>query len=303
MKQVLHTDPEFMRMCMPASEAELEQLEQSLIRDGCRKPITVWKGLILDGHKRYEICTYEEIDFVIKEEFFDNRDEAIIAICRERIQGVRKTSAMFRYLAGKWYNCQKRLNRLQKRLFPALTEDLRIHETAHTRAYDRACFKLAAEIGVHRATIEKYGGYATALDVINEKEPAMFKAIITEEAVFSYKEIRDYMNLEQKELYRQLKKQLGKEYIKMRQRQTQKKDETAADEIPLAIKVKEMPEFDPDMALKGLALTIPMWITSIARAQQQTDMTLATDDGKMKLREMLLKLEQQIMKTLEALKW
>ena len=89
----------------------------------------------------------------------------------------------------------------------------------------------------------------------------------------------------------------------MRHRPPQKKEEGAVDEVPLAIKVKEMPAFDPDMALKGLALTIPMWISSIARAQQQTDMSLATDDGKMKLIDMLLKLDEQIKKTLEALGW
>ena len=303
MKQVLHTDQEFMRMCIPLSQKETEQLEQSIIREGCHEPITIWRGLILDGHKRYKICSYEDIDYVIKEEYFDNRDEVVIWICRNRIRKLNKSSAAYKYLVGKWYNCQKKVNRVQKRLYPDLTGELRVHENSQTRAYDRACMQLAAELGVHRATVEKYGGYATALETIYEKEPAMFHAIISGDVCFTYKEIREIMTLEQKTMYRLLKKQLKKEYIKMRRRPPQKKEEDTVEEIPLAIKVKEMPAFDPDMALKGLALTIPMWISSIARAQQQTDMTLATDDGKMKLAEMLLNLEDQIKKTLEALGW
>ena len=62
-----------------------------------------------------------------------------------------------------------------------------------------------------------------------------------------------------------------------------------------------MPEFDPDMSLKGLTLTIPMWISAIERAQQQTDMSIASEDAKMQLGEMLIKLDDIIQNALEVL--
>ena len=62
-----------------------------------------------------------------------------------------------------------------------------------------------------------------------------------------------------------------------------------------------MPVYDPDMAIRGLTLTIPMWISAIERAEQQTDMDKATESAKMQLGEMLIKLDDQIQKALEVL--
>lgn len=52
MKKVLQIDPEFKRLSVPLSQEEERRLENSLIREGCKEPITVWNGCILDGHKR-----------------------------------------------------------------------------------------------------------------------------------------------------------------------------------------------------------------------------------------------------------
>ena len=71
--------------------------------------------------------------------------------------------------------------------------------------------------------------------------------------------------------------------------------------VSLRMGIKEMPEFDPDMALKGLTLTIPMWISAIERARQQTDMNIASEDAKMQLGEMLIKLDDMIQNALEVL--
>ena len=71
--------------------------------------------------------------------------------------------------------------------------------------------------------------------------------------------------------------------------------------VPLSTGIKEMPAFDPDMEIRGLTLTIPTWMASIARAEQKTDMSIATDYAKKQLAESLLRLEAQIEKTLEAL--
>ena len=39
------------------------QLEQNLISDGCRDPLTTWHGVIIDGHNRYELCRKHQIPF------------------------------------------------------------------------------------------------------------------------------------------------------------------------------------------------------------------------------------------------
>ena len=50
MKQVLLKDKDFANLSIPATEEKMEQLEHSLIREGCKEPIVAWNGFILDGH-------------------------------------------------------------------------------------------------------------------------------------------------------------------------------------------------------------------------------------------------------------
>ena len=80
----LTVDREFRDLIRPLLKDEYRHLEAALLADGCREPITVWKGIIVDGHNRYEICRRLGIPFDIRERHFDNREEAIIWICSNR---------------------------------------------------------------------------------------------------------------------------------------------------------------------------------------------------------------------------
>lgn len=76
-------------------------------------------------------------------------------------------------------------------------------------------------------------------------------------------------------------------------------DETQ--QISLSIGIKDMPDYDPDMELQGLTLTVPTWITVIERAKRRTDFTLATRGAKEDLRSALTKLEKEVEVTLEEI--
>jgi ParB-like chromosome segregation protein Spo0J len=56
--QIVTIDPEFESFLPPLKEHEYEKLKKSILADGLRQPITIWKGegLIVDGHNRYRIC-------------------------------------------------------------------------------------------------------------------------------------------------------------------------------------------------------------------------------------------------------
>lgn len=67
-------DPEFKALIPPLAPEELAQLENNIIKDGCRDPLVVWNGILIDGHNRYEICTRGNIDFdIIEMEFQDSQ--------------------------------------------------------------------------------------------------------------------------------------------------------------------------------------------------------------------------------------
>jgi 16S rRNA G966 N2-methylase RsmD len=55
--------PRFRDLIPPLSEAELSQLESNLKADGCREPLALWDGVIVDGHNRYDLCRKHGIKF------------------------------------------------------------------------------------------------------------------------------------------------------------------------------------------------------------------------------------------------
>jgi hypothetical protein len=78
MKKKIEIDSEFEAMIPPLSAKELEALEENLVRYGCRHPLVVWKGILVDGHNRYKICKKLDIAFEITElQRIDSRESAI----------------------------------------------------------------------------------------------------------------------------------------------------------------------------------------------------------------------------------
>lgn len=103
----LTVDCEFRDLIRPLLKDEYRHLEAALLADGCREPITVWKGIIVDGHNRYEICRRLGIPFEVRERHFDNREEAIIWICANQLGRRNISDETRRYLIGKRYEAEK----------------------------------------------------------------------------------------------------------------------------------------------------------------------------------------------------
>jgi ParB-like chromosome segregation protein Spo0J len=59
----LQIDPELKAWIDPLSPDEYSLLEASILQDGCRDPLVVSAGYLLDGHNRYEICQKHGIEF------------------------------------------------------------------------------------------------------------------------------------------------------------------------------------------------------------------------------------------------
>jgi hypothetical protein len=68
-------DPEFKNLIPPLTTEEYKQLEENLIKEGCRDALVVWNGILVDGHNRYEICSQNNITYKIETKGFENRGE------------------------------------------------------------------------------------------------------------------------------------------------------------------------------------------------------------------------------------
>ncbi len=148
----LHIDPEFRSLCPPLTSNELMQLEANLVAErGCRDPLVVWSGTLLDGHNRHEICTRRALPFkTVEANGVASRADALEWIVTNQLGRRNLTPEQASYLRGRRYNLEKgRWGRESGKTFRSNMAD-----------------KLAKEFNVTDRTIRSDGTYAAAIDTL-----------------------------------------------------------------------------------------------------------------------------------------
>ena len=287
----LTVDCEFRDLIRPLLKDEYRHLEAALLADGCREPITVWKGIIVDGHNRYEICRRLGIPFEVRERHFDNREEAIIWICANQLGRRNISDETRRYLIGKRYEAD-----LPYEVIEPDAQQERI----------RTSQRIGEEYHLAHGTVEKYGAYSKAVDQIAKKDPSMLPRILSGRYKISHENVLALSRMSQQEV-----KRFGRQMKAMRQSSTvvpygvsrsQLGQITPKPQITLQPGIKNMPDFDPDAAIAGLTLTIPSWTSSINRALNSSNMNTVSIKARTNLQQALMNLQATIDELLRAIK-
>lgn len=92
------------------SEEQFEQLEQLLLKDGCRDPLVVWAGenVLLDGHHRHKICTKHDLPYQVIKMEFDSEDAAKLWMLTNQGSRRNNTEEQLILMAGMAYQLQKK---------------------------------------------------------------------------------------------------------------------------------------------------------------------------------------------------
>lgn len=96
-------DKEFAAIFPPLIDSELEMLERDILKRGCRDPICLWNGVIVDGHNRYAICQKHGIKFKTVEIEFGNREEAKEWIVSNQLGRRNLSFVQASYMRGCYY--------------------------------------------------------------------------------------------------------------------------------------------------------------------------------------------------------
>jgi hypothetical protein len=75
-------DDEFKNLLPPLSPEDFEQLEKSILRDGCRDFLVIWKekNILIDGHHRLAICQKHDCRYGIEKIAFESREDVLICM-------------------------------------------------------------------------------------------------------------------------------------------------------------------------------------------------------------------------------
>ncbi len=298
----LTTDIEFKTLIYPVSDEEYSALDKDIFFNGCRHKIGIWNNIIIDGHKRYEICKRRELPLYTFDMAFNSRAEVVSWICKGQLSRTDLPEEMRKYLIGKYYEAEKELYIAQLK-----KQDI----NPKLRGYQyRIAGIIGKECNLVAGTIYKYGIYAKALDNVLSKNQAIVNKILSGRLRISHDNIIELSRLPRDEvcaldvsLSENNIERIG--YSEMRHElQWQRLPSvpiTKKKEVP-SMPIKEIPEYDPDAELSSLTLTIPSWISSIERTKSTAELSKTSDLARSKLSKQLTFLKNAAMQMQEVLK-
>ena len=160
----LTIDEEFENWLPKISLAKYEELEKSILDEGCREKIIVCKKgdkkIIVDGHNRYKICSEHNKEYKISEKNFQTRDEVLDFIFTNQFGKRRPTDEQERYIIGRQYNRMKKPPHRPTETQAEKGGEIRPLKTAE---------KIAKEFGHSITYVKDAGKYAENIDTIKDK--------------------------------------------------------------------------------------------------------------------------------------
>lgn len=151
----MNIDPDIQAHIPPLREDERATLEQRLLSEGCRDPLVVWSGVLLDGHHRYAICEEHGISYSVHEIELPDRDAAIAWIEDNQLGRRNLTPDQFRLFLGKKYKREKR-----EQGGTGANQHLQTGQNDHSATAKR----LAAQHGTSERTVRRSEHFAEKVD-------------------------------------------------------------------------------------------------------------------------------------------
>ena len=290
-KMEFKIDYEFKRLSKTLGLQEYFDLEQEIKKNGSMKPVIVWNGFLVAEYDRYAICDNSGIPYKIIELDLDCREAVISWLCAKQLKEGGISEEKRKFLIGLQYENEKIVNtkrrkrggtEYSKKDSPRKDVTLDANEMDVQPVVDR----VAADNNIALATAVKYGTYARALLEIDKKEPQLFSKILSGQYRISHENIVMLSRMPEDELKRFNRKFHTDSNYYSRYRKTRKlvlKTQEENERCEKPVSIKDMPEFDADADVIGLALTVPSWTNSIQRVWKKTDFEMVSQNAKTNL--------------------
>lgn len=296
----LKTDTEFMRLSAYESEALTNLLEHELIDLNVKPTIHVWRGYIVDGHKRYNLCQQYCVPFNIRYLNVETKEEAIIWKCSLLITEKKYHKTKFiHYYLGKYYVTKHGHKTLTNPTgHNQYTQKELLVRNIPLSTYRQLADSIGKEAGLKGPSIYKYAREYRYLEAIYNMSPLMANLILSEKKQLSYDALGTLSKLTSFEMSKaerfcqsdkhsfiQLDKLL--EYIEKGDRDWDRPSIRKVSNVKMNVpkssnakpQIKVTPSFDPDAEISSLFLTIPSWISSMNRVRTNTDFSLISSNA------------------------
>jgi hypothetical protein len=184
----LHVDPEFASLCPELTEDEQSYLRQSLLQDGCLNPILYWdhggRWIIVDGHNRYALCLANDIPYTVESVPIKTRSEAMTWIARIQLGRRNLSEVQKQHLRGRLHlELKARTEAVKAAAENPPAQELCDTDVTHPAAVQflRPVTQVAKETGVSERQVHRDTAFASALNRLAAKSPALREAALAGE--------------------------------------------------------------------------------------------------------------------------
>ena len=140
------------------NDTEYSNLEQSIIKDGCRESIILWNNTIIDGHNRYEICKKHHIEYKTITKQFDNLTQVLKWVDTNQLSRRNLTDEQRTILLG----------RISKTFKVDKQENLKIGPKGQNVSSGINQQTAAKELGLSTKTLQRAEDYLEATEIIEK---------------------------------------------------------------------------------------------------------------------------------------
>lgn len=176
---------------VPLDKEEKKQLEQNILLEGCRDPLTLWENestlVLVDGHNRYDICKRNNIEFSVQTKGFQDLEEVKEWMVNNQLGRRNLTQDQISYYRGLKYESLKKKKGGYLYVESKGQSDLPTSE------------KLAGEFKVSESTIKRDARFATGLELIGRSNPKLKNKILSGEVKVKKSDIQTLSQLIDKE--------------------------------------------------------------------------------------------------------
>ena len=171
--QEIVIDEEF-RVLLPTLDDEtFRLLEENIIQHGCRDPLVLWNGILIDGYNRYKICSHHDIPFSTVNMEFGSREEVLIWIISNQVSRRNLTPIQLSHFRGLHYNAEKKIQGTNNQF--AQDSEKYQNDTFHSGSTAR---RLAEQYNVSQITIKRNANLAEAINNIGVASPEAKRKIL-----------------------------------------------------------------------------------------------------------------------------
>jgi hypothetical protein len=177
-------DDEIAALLPPLSPETERELEDSLLRDGCREALVVWKegNVLLDGHNRLAICQRYDISYAVKKISLPDKAAALSWVVGNQLGRRNLTQGQLAYYRGKRYALEHHQGKRR---------DLRTSANSWQKFGETMADRLGAEFGVSAGTVRNDADFANAVDTLATNVGGQTRdLLLTDELKVPHKHLR-----------------------------------------------------------------------------------------------------------------